>query len=60
MPQAPPHVRTLLCLGDSHTEALYGTDWVGRLQQRVGKVLRVVRAGVSALRGGSACGASAV
>jgi hypothetical protein len=54
---AGPFERTLLCLGDSHTEAIYGTNWVGRLREAVGNKLRVVRAGKSASppRAGAAC-----
>jgi len=37
---------TLLCLGDSHTEASCGTDWVGRLTAVHAGKLNVVRAGI--------------
>ncbi|GBF97448.1 hypothetical protein Rsub_10371 [Raphidocelis subcapitata] len=39
--------RKLLCLGDSHTEAILGTDWVGRLANATKGLVDVVRAGKS-------------
>lgn len=39
--------KTLLCLGDSHTEGVFGTDWVGRLTKAVAPKHQVVRSGIS-------------
>ncbi|KAI8473404.1 MAG: SGNH hydrolase-type esterase domain-containing protein [Monoraphidium minutum] len=44
-PGAAGGPRTLLCVGDSHTEAILGTDWVGRLAAATRSKLGVVRAG---------------
>lgn len=43
----------LLCVGDSHTEAIAGTDWVGALAAATSGKLRVVREG----RGAPSCAA---
>lgn len=51
---AMPPPPALLCLGDSHTAGIQGTDWVGRLDDRMRGRLTVVRAGIGARQHSSA------